>query len=401
MRKLAHIETIKKLQPIFLVDTNEPAENIELATVLGWNVVVKKGEYNVGDKTVFIETDAIVPEGVEAFEFLSSRKYRVKTMKLNKFYYGGNKDNRVVSQGLCVKPDALKVKDTLKDGHDLTKELKITKIEEITPEVQSQSLNSRINRLQKNHWFMKTKVAKWLMKYRLTRNILLKLFLPKQKPKAFPAYIAKTDETRVQALPDTFEYWQGKRLQITEKLDGTSTTFGLQKKGKKFDFAVCSRNVRQLDHNQKTWYLEADTNFYWEMAFKYNVKDTLEKLFVKLNAKDHVVLQGETMGPSIQSNLLGLPERQFFAFNLVVDGVKINSVQAKAYVNEVNKDIQWVPILDDNFFLPSTIDELLDFATGPSVLGNKSLREGLVIRDADNKVSFKAVSREWLLKYKR
>jgi len=43
MRKLASIQKIKALESI------EGADAIEKATVLGWQLVVKKGEFNVGD----------------------------------------------------------------------------------------------------------------------------------------------------------------------------------------------------------------------------------------------------------------------------------------------------------------------------------------------------------------
>ena len=46
-RALAHVEKIVDIQPI------EGADNIEVATVLGWKVVIaKKDGFNIGDKVV-------------------------------------------------------------------------------------------------------------------------------------------------------------------------------------------------------------------------------------------------------------------------------------------------------------------------------------------------------------
>lgn len=45
MRKLASIKIISELLPI------ENKDRIELAIIDGWQVIVKKGEYQKGDKT--------------------------------------------------------------------------------------------------------------------------------------------------------------------------------------------------------------------------------------------------------------------------------------------------------------------------------------------------------------
>ena|ERR1035437_3371274 len=87
-RKLSAIETIINLEPI------QGADAIEKATVLGWSVVVKKGEFKIGDKCVYIQIDSLLPIRQE-FAFLQSggiRKmlvdgqevegYRLKTIKL-------------------------------------------------------------------------------------------------------------------------------------------------------------------------------------------------------------------------------------------------------------------------------------------------------------------------------
>ena len=50
--------------------------------------------------------------------------------------------------------------------------------------------------------------------------------------------------------------------------------------------------------------------------------------------------------------------------------------------------------------LPKTIDELLKYAEGKSYLNVKTEREGIVIRTADNVISFKAISNKFLLKDK-
>ena len=84
MRKLATIRKISEVKPI------ENADNIELAKVDGWQLVIKKGEFTLGDWGIYCEIDSFLPM-VPQFEFLrkSSYKkmgekegYRLKTIKL-------------------------------------------------------------------------------------------------------------------------------------------------------------------------------------------------------------------------------------------------------------------------------------------------------------------------------
>ena len=66
MRKLATIRKIDELKPI------DGADAIECAVVGGWKVVVKKGEFTVGQLAVFCEIDSWVP--TELAPFLSKGK---------------------------------------------------------------------------------------------------------------------------------------------------------------------------------------------------------------------------------------------------------------------------------------------------------------------------------------
>ena len=77
MRKLASIQKIVDLQPI------PKADRIEVATIQGWQCVVKKGEFQVGDLCVYFEIDSLLPEK-PVFEFMRDRKFRVRTIKLMK-----------------------------------------------------------------------------------------------------------------------------------------------------------------------------------------------------------------------------------------------------------------------------------------------------------------------------
>lgn len=376
MRKLAHIEKIEWKRPI------EGADLIELVGVLGWQCIAKKDEFNVGDLCVYIEIDSIVDKTNPDFEFLEKRNYRIKTMKMR----------GVISQGIVFPTSILHTTKQYAIGDDVTEVLKITQVEDEIPKAKPvdklQSLKQRHKKLCKNKVFM------WLMRFKWFRKLTFKLLIPKKKPKNFPDWIVKTDETRLQNMPFVLETYKDKPMIVTEKLDGTSTSFGLRKeKKRKYDFAVCSRNVRQEDVNQKCFY---DDNVYHEIAIKYNIKDVLMKLMECFNATT-VVLQGETIGEAIQKNKYGLKGRDFYAFNLVIDGQKIDSAIATDIVKEYG--IKWVPIISAKFTLLPTVDDMIAYADGQSVLCD-TLREGLVIRDHDNTVSFKCISNSFLLKHR-
>jgi hypothetical protein len=59
-----------------------------------------------------------------------------------------------------------------------------------------------------------------------------------------------------------------------------------------------------------------------------------------------------------------------------------------------------VPVLYMNFKLPSTVQDLLNFADSKSELNNDFDREGVVIRTHNKKISFKVISNKFLLNEK-
>ena len=195
-------------------------------------------------------------------------------------------------------------------------------------------------------------------------------------------------------MPFVLDVYKDEPMIVTEKLDGTSTSFGLKKTNRlgKYDFAVCSRNVRQEDINQKCFF---DDNVYHQIAKMYDVKTILTDLLKKHDATT-VVLQGETIGEAIPKNKYGVTGIDFYAFNLVFDGEKIDSQIAKDMM--IPYGIKWVPILETEFKLLPTVNEMIDYADGKSELCD-TLREGVVIRDHNNAISFKCISNQFLLKH--
>ena len=384
-RMLAYTVTIDSITPI------EKADNIELAHVGGWNVIIRKNEFNVGDMAVFFEIDSLLPE-TEWSEFLRPKKFKVKTYKLGKF--------NVISQGLLLPMSILPDNKTYELHEDVTKLLGIkyyvaednARKAKSNPNAKYNNMCARNSNLAKKKWW------KWLMKRAWGRKLLFVFFgRKKDNPKNWPNWVKKTDEDRIENVMFMLE--DKNPYVVTEKIDGTSTTFFLDLTGRKPDFGVCSRNVRQMDADQKNFISDMSGigNVYWEMAFKYDVEDALKDIAKKHNHK-HVVLQGETYGESVQGNKYKLDERRFAAFNLIFDGERLGSVEAKKIL--AGYDIPFVPIIDDNYILPDADDfeEFKQSADGKSVINKKCLREGFVYRSQDGQRSFKNVSRKFLLK---
>lgn len=403
-RELAYVVKIGWVKPI------EGADNIELVGINGWTCIAKKGEFQAGDLAVYFEIDSKLPEA-EWSEFLAAKHYKVKTMKLGKF--------KVVSQGLALPAEAFGWENTttgqfagdepiikkpdgnyFAEGDFLTKELNVTySVEEDNARKAKVNPDAKINAALQRHPKIAKKYGKLIKKNKILRALFVFFFGKKNDAKAWPDWVKKTDEERVQNMTWILEnknVWYA-----TEKVDGTSSTYTMKGAGRKRVFYICSRNVC-FDTPEKMangGYYE--TNVYQEMAIKYNIEDVLAQILDNNKDLDFVTLQGETYGEGIQKRDYKLKGHDFAAFNLIY-GYKDGS-QKRFNPREMTDilaefDIPCVPIVNEQFVLPDTVEELLNIATDKSKIDG-GMREGLVFRSKDGVQSFKAVSNEFLLKY--
>ena len=384
-RALAYVVTIDEIRPI------EGYDRVEYARTNGWWVIINKADnLAVGDKCVYFEVDSKVNPLDERFAFLEKRDYRIKTLKMCKVY----------SQGLLIPLSHFPELGDLDINTDVTDALKVIYYEPADnqrkanapdPNAKYVSMCARHPKLAKKKWF------RWLMKRQWGKKLLFFFFgkkkdTPKGWPTHFP-FIHKTDEERCENLPQMLGY--PNPLTVTEKLDGTSTTFILERKSKKkFEFYVLSRNVRQRDEKQSCYH---DHNIYWDMAFKYNIEDVLREILQMRPDLKYVCIQGESVG-SVQGNPLKLPEDDFYAFNFIdSENGRWPSFNGSCLLAKYG--IKWVPILDTNFMMPNDMEEFKQMATAPSVVNPEVMREGIVLRDPTADFSFKNVSREYLMKH--
>jgi len=285
----ASIQKIEGLHPI------KGADRVVLAKILGWDCVVKKEDFSLGDLCVFIEIDSVLPDGPKWSEFLRDSRFRVKTRKIR----------GVVSQGLALPLTDLGLSG-FKVGDDVAEVIGVTK-------------------------YSKERSGQAGPTSTKTTNPLV----------PFPADVPRTDEPNLQNAHRIVAELvaQAAPFVATLKLDGSSATFinDALRPGACHGMLVCSRNnvwpaprkltprMKSMNKVFRVWnsavgflrlykkfgvrlYRENEDSFWWQIANKY--KAAIYKL------PSHLAVQGEIVGPQIQQNPLGLTELDFFVFNI-------------------------------------------------------------------------------------
>ena len=373
MRKLVTIRKIAAIIPI------ENCDNISLALIDGWTVIIKNTEFQVGDFAVFFEIDSFIPAKDTRFAFLKKTTtfegkegYRLKTMKMK----------GVLSQGLALPiwylgVDYSLAKSAYESGEDLAETFNIIKYDNAT-----QELDQRPG-------------------------------LKSGKPRgSFPSFIPKTDQDRIQNLVHLWSTLPtDSEFEETLKLDGSSMTcYKVHKpltwwdKIKQFfgktipdyHFGVCSRNLElSRDANQVHQFnndgrpSEYSQSDFWRTAIKYNIESKLPVGYA---------VQGELIGPRIQANHEKVTELQYYVFDVfdIDNGLYLLPEARREFCAKY--DIQHVPVVNvASRPLSMTLQELLKSVEGPSMNpGTNS--EGRVYKHNTSQLSFKAISNLYLLK---
>ena len=328
-RKLATIRRISNIEPI------PEADVIELATVDGWKVVVKKGDFEVDEYAIYVEIDSWIPHEIAPFlsrgeprEYMGVKGERLRTVKLR----------GQLSQGLLLPLSTVSMIDKHAiEGDDVTDWLGIIKYEKPVPACLSG-------------------VAKG----------------------NFPSFIPKTDEERVQNLSSDLHLWADHKWEVTEKLDGSSMTV-YWKDG---EFGVCSHNLDlKKDEN----------NTFWRTALS-------ESLHIFLSDElGNIAIQGELIGEGIQGNKYKLKGHKFMVFNIydIDSGQYMESHDRHRFCDQLG--LSEVPVLDLDISDSFNLETILKIANGDSYLAGN--REGIVFKSqTDTSIHFKAISNRWLLK---
>ena len=344
MRELVTLRKIDKLVPMIGYD------NIELAIIDGWTVIVKKGSFSEGDSCYYFEIDSFIPATDVRFNFLGKvithqniDGYRLKTKKLRQY----------ISQGL-----ALPVHMFPELNHVNHKRL-------------AQALN--------------------IIKYEadiINFNI-------GSKTRTFPNFIPKTDQERIQNLPQYFELFKDVEFEETLKLNGTSLTVYKQSipiiqriknifkfKFKNYRVGVCSRNNELFDKKSMYWFVVKDKKIDRKLPKNY-------------------AIQAELIGEKIQGNYEKINGIDYYVFD-------VYDIKAKQYLSpEKRKDfcqkynLQHIPVLSEKIKACSlTIQELLERVEGES-MNNDVVSEGRVYKayHKGQYLTFKVISNSYLVNH--
>jgi len=337
-RKMA---TIRKIEEVKAIPN---ADKIVAYRVSGWWVVDSLDKYAVGDLVVYAEPDSFIPSSIAPF--LTKPEHYPKT-------FNGVEGERLrtvklrgqLSQGLLLplEPTCDNIESELFEGLDVSLPLNIQKWE---PPAE---------------------------------------FLAADAKGMFPSQIPKTDQERIQNLSNELAEWKTENLTwtITEKCEGSSFTAFIHDG----EFNVCSRNL-MLKEN-------ADNTF-WATAIKYNLKNKMTAL------NRNIAVQAELLGPGVQGNIYKLTTHMLAVFDIFdIDAQQYMSpADCKKMIDQLG--LTSVPVLTSTAELgDKTIDVLLKMADGKSVMGLIGCkREGLVWKCNERRVSFKAISNDYLLHQK-
>ncbi len=338
----------------------EGADSIEVATVDSWKVVVRKEEVTVGSLVVYFEIDSWIP--TKLAPFLSKgvpKKYQeIEGEKLRTIKLRGQ-----ISQGLIMN-----ISDVINVMPDFE-----SKVSEVygCPFKEGQDVSDILGILK---WELSSSMGSF------------------QTKGNFPSFITKTDQERIQNLTKKFNEIKDEKWEVTEKYDGSSMTVYYSKHEDDIKEGVCSRNLDLKTESEEG----GPVNSFWEIAIR-------EKLLEKLrNCGMNVALQGELCGTKIGPNIYKLTSRDFWLFDIydIDNGRYFTPIERQTFAK--NHGIKHVPVLFNYFEFPEemTIDEVLKFAEGKSVLNTKTEREGLVFKNMNQGRinSFKAISNNYLMK---
>ena len=384
VRKLATVATVLGITPI------QWADQIEHAQIRGWKVVTRKNEFKVGDLCIYLEIGSVCPDGVPEefkeemntltkrlsknpseknilgqrieeiskmntrpeFEFLRDKKFLIKTKKIR----------GMISQGIIFPIDILKNVGVdlntfeLHDGMDLTELLGI--VQYIEPEPAN---------------------------------------LGGEAKGVFPFNQLSSDEERLENLNEVYSTLRQYKYTVTEKLEGTSSTFYLSNN----EFGVCSRNL-----NLK----ETENNTFWKIARKLNIEQSMRK-YAETYGLINFNIQGEVVGEGVQSNLYklkGQTVRLYGAFNIDTQ-TYFEYEQLIEMAKEMG--LETCPVISTDFELPENPDDLFEMVDQfKTIFGNavgKFFAEGWVFvaknvrpyetitRSAFGRLSFKVKSRTY------
>jgi RNA ligase (TIGR02306 family) len=329
----------------------EGADKIELAVVGGWNCIIQKGQYAEGGLVVVATTDAVIPQELSDAMNVTSylrKGQRVRTVKLKGVY----SECLIIPFSMTV--GRTMVIKTWKEGDDLMEAMGIFKYE---PPVQMRQLGSG-------------------RKVRYQENSNFQVYYKFPNIKNVPSMFTGSD-----------------LVEITRKIHGTNARYGIVKKSKislwdkivkflgnkwvEYEFVVGSHNVEKGSDSQGFY----DTNVWYEIAEKYNIKEKMWDIAKFRGAEDigtGMILYGEIYGAGIQKGYdYGLSDIKLVGFDVSINGQYLDTAKA-AYIITDHFRVPYVPILWTGMWSKEIQDS---FVLDNFIEGTKVPHEGVVVKD--------------------
>ena len=365
LNSVCYVSTVKEIKPI------EGADKIELAVIGGWNCVIQKNAYKVGDLVVVATTDAVIPvdlsDRMEVTSYLRKGQ-RVRTVKLRGVY----------SECLIIPTKFIPgIGEIYYDGTDMMELMGISKWE---PPVQMRQLSSG---------------KKVRYRYRIYQDN--------------PNFHVYYKFPNLKNVPDMFT--EKDLVEITRKIHGTNARYGIVKKPKislwdkivkflgnkwvEYEFVVGSHNVEKGSDSQGFY----DTNVWYEIAEKYNIKEKMWAIAKLRGAEDigtDMTLYGEIYGAGIQKGYdYGLEDIRLVGFDVSINGQYLDTSRA-AYIITAHFRIPYVPILWTGMWSKEIQDS---FVLNNFIEGTKVPHEGVVVKDVsgDRRKIAKVINPDYLI----
>lgn len=307
---------------------------------------------------------------------------------------------KVVMDGaapMIFNPDKGEAYFATDESRFLTKTLGVTYADDEDNQRKAPSVDKYKKMTQRHPNIFKKPWARWLMKRSWGRKIMFFFFgKKKDKKNGWPSHIAaKTDVERINNMIWVLK--DKKPYVATEKVDGSSFS-AMAERGRfgKIKYYVCSRNVVFDTPDAPCFY---DNNIYFEAWSKYNLKEIITNILNDYNLPN-VAIQAEVYGDGVQKRDYSLHngEHHMTVFHIVSNGVKFPMDKTVEICEKYG--LPHVPIVDDNYILPDTIDELQAYVEGAQSMIDGKPREGIVFYDKETgQQYFKFVSPDFLMKY--
>lgn len=398
----------RELVYVVIIDGIEPIpgyDRVETAIVGGWHVIVQKDQFKVGDPAIYFEIDSRVPSDKECFAFLEKRHYKVKTLKMCK----------TISQGLLmhasdfgwtIEPSAMDDHPVIIDDEGkphyatdesrfLTKKLGVTYTDDEDNTRKAPSVDKYKKMASRHQKLFKKPFIRWMMRHGWGRKLLFFFFgKKKDKKNGWPSHIAQ--KTDVERINNCIWLLNDKQPYVaSEKVDGSSFS-AMAERGRfgKIKYYVCSRNVVFDNPNAECFYSQ---NIYYEAWDKYNLKEIITQILNDYNLPN-VAIQAEVYGNDIQKRDYSIKEHKMAVFHIVSNCVKFPMDKVVEICEKYG--LPHVPIVDDNYIFPDTIEELQEYVESEPSKIDGLAREGIVFYDKATGAQYvKFVSPNFLMKY--